>query len=107
MQYHAQKIKLSYSVNIVIVNFQLRVYNPFINGVIQHVLCFYNIKSEIEILKENEKEMGVIYPNPHTPPPLIPVNPLTDRHIQYISDDNIYFTDHNFFDLVDICQDFY
>ena len=32
MQYHAQKIKLSYSVNIVIVNFQLRVYNPFIQG---------------------------------------------------------------------------
>ena len=40
------KIKLSYSVNIVTVNFQLRVYNPFINGVIQHVLCFYNIQSK-------------------------------------------------------------
>ena len=36
----------SYSVNIVNVNFQLRVYNPFINGVIQHLLCFYNIQRQ-------------------------------------------------------------
>ena len=42
-----KKIKLSYSINIVIVNFQFRVYNPFINGVIQHVLCFTIFKDNL------------------------------------------------------------
>ena len=54
MQYHSQKIKLSYSVNIVIVNFQLRVYNPFINGVIQHVLCFTIFRDNLLALSQSQ-----------------------------------------------------